>query len=44
MNNSKFDCVVIGAGLAGMSAAITVATKGKKVLLLDQHNLPGGCA
>lgn len=44
MSNSKFDCVVIGAGLAGMSAAITVATQGKKVLLLDQHNLPGGCA
>ncbi len=44
MGNSKFDCVVIGAGLAGMSAAITVAQAGKKVLLLDQHNLPGGCA
>lgn len=44
MSNSKFDCVVIGAGLSGMSAAITVAQAGKKVLLLDQHNLPGGCA
>ena len=44
MGNKKFDCVVIGAGLAGMSAAVTVAQAGKKVLLLDQHNLPGGCA
>ena len=44
MGNKKFDCVVIGAGLAGMSAAVTVAKAGKKVLLLDQHNLPGGCA
>ena len=41
---SKFDAVVIGAGTGGLSAALSLATAGKKVLLLEQHNLPGGCA
>ena len=39
MGNKKFDCVVIGAGLAGMSAAITVAKAGKSVLLLDRKSV-----
>ena len=41
---SKFDAVVIGSGTGGLSAALSLATAGKKVLLLEQHNLPGGCA
>lgn len=39
-----YDVVVIGAGNAGISAALQVAQAGKKVLLIEQHNLPGGCA
>lgn len=39
-----YDVVVIGAGNAGLSAALNVALAGKKVLLVEQHNLPGGCA
>ena len=40
----KYDVVVVGAGLAGLSSALQTAIAGKKVLLIEQHNLPGGCA
>lgn len=40
----KYDIVVVGAGNAGLSAAMTALLAGKKVLLIEQHNLPGGCA
>lgn len=40
----KFDAVVIGAGNAGLTAAVTLAKKGLAVLLLERHNIPGGCA
>ena len=40
----KYDVVVVGAGLAGLSAALQTAVAGKKTLLIEQHNLPGGCA
>lgn len=40
----KFDAVVVGAGNAGLSAAVQLALAGKKTLLIEQHNLPGGCA
>jgi prolycopene isomerase len=36
--------VVIGAGNGGLCAAAQLAAKGVKVLLLEQHNLPGGFA
>ena len=44
MYMSKFDAVVIGSGTGGLSAALSLATAGKKILLLEQHNMPGGCA
>ena len=40
----KFDAVVIGSGTGGLSAALSLAIAGKKILLLEQHNLPGGCS
>ncbi|MGL5253628.1 MAG: phytoene desaturase family protein [Brevinema sp.] len=40
----KYDVAVIGAGLAGLTAAATLAKKGKKVIVLEQHFIPGGCA
>lgn len=40
----KYDAIVIGAGNGGLTAACTVAKAGKKVLLIEQHNLPGGVA
>ncbi len=38
----KFDCVVIGAGNAGLVAALTLQERGKKVLLLEKELGPGG--
>lgn len=39
-----YDCVIIGAGNGGMSAACRLALAGKKILLVEKHNMPGGCA
>jgi prolycopene isomerase len=41
---NKFDVIVVGAGNAGLVAAATTAKNGLKTLLLEKHNLPGGCA
>lgn len=40
----KYDVVVIGGALAGMSCAMSLAREGKDVLILERHNLPGGLA
>ena len=39
-----YDVVVIGAGNAGLTSALTLAKSGARVLLLERHNIPGGCA
>ncbi|MBW1641698.1 MAG: NAD(P)/FAD-dependent oxidoreductase [Deltaproteobacteria bacterium] len=39
-----YDIIVIGAGNGGLTAAASLVNKGKKVLLLERHNIPGGCA
>ena len=38
------DVVVVGAGLGGLGAGLELARQGAKVLVLEQHNLPGGFA
>lgn len=40
----KYDVVVIGGALAGMSCALSLASQGADVLILERHNLPGGIA
>lgn len=40
----EYDVVVIGAGNGGLTAACSLAQKGVKTLLLEKHNVPGGCA
>ena len=39
-----YDVVVIGAGNGGLTASAGLAQKGFNVLLLERHNVPGGCA
>lgn len=41
---SAYDAVVIGAGNGGLTASVALAQKGLKVLLLERHHVPGGCA
>jgi all-trans-retinol 13,14-reductase len=41
---NKYDIIIIGAGLGGLIAGAKLAREGKKVLLIEQHNKPGGCA
>lgn len=40
----NYDVIVIGGGLGGLTAGAKLAKADKKVLLVEQHNIPGGCA
>lgn len=44
MREFETDVVVIGGGASGLSAAITAAEKGAKVMILEKANTTGGCA
>ena len=37
-----WDTIVIGSGIAGMSCAAALGLAGQRVLLLEQHSVPGG--
>jgi len=41
---TDFDAIIIGAGNAGLTAATTLQRGGARTLLLERHNIPGGCA
>ena len=43
-NNLKFDVVVAGAGIAGISAAVAAARMGRKTALVEKQTLIGGLA
>lgn len=38
------DIIIIGGGLGGLTAGAKLSKEGKKVLLIEQHDRPGGCA
>ncbi|UPJ59290.1 NAD(P)/FAD-dependent oxidoreductase [Bradyrhizobium sp. 192] len=38
----QFDALVIGSGMGGLSAASLLAQNGRRVLVLEQHNVIGG--
>ena len=40
--SKEADIVVIGSGIAGMSAAVQAARQGAKVIVLEKHNATGG--
>lgn len=42
MQSKRYDTIIIGSGAGGLSAAICLAKKGQKVLVLEQHDVPGG--
>lgn len=39
----RYDVVVIGAGIGGLTAAALLAKRGQSVLVIEQHYIPGGC-
>ncbi|MEP0265591.1 NAD(P)/FAD-dependent oxidoreductase [Dokdonia sp.] len=42
LHNTTFDTVIIGSGVGGLAAAICLSRAGQKVLVLEQHDVPGG--
>lgn len=38
----NFDTIIIGSGAGGLSTALCLARAGQKVLVLEQHTVPGG--
>ena len=42
VQSSKFDVIIIGAGMAGLAAGIRLVLAGKKTLILERHNASGG--
>src|SRR3972149_9925185 len=39
----RYDVVVIGAGMGGLTCGTLLARQGKSVLVCEQHINPGGC-
>lgn len=44
MTNPEYDVLVVGAGLGGLGAALSLAERGARVLLSEALRYPGGCA
>lgn len=42
--NMEYDAIIIGAGAAGLTAAVKLSSLGKKILLLEKQPVPGGFA
>ncbi|MBD5653900.1 MAG: FAD-dependent oxidoreductase [Candidatus Eremiobacteraeota bacterium] len=40
----SYDAIVIGAGIAGLTAAADLANRNLRTLVIERHNVPGGCA
>lgn len=40
--NNTIDTLIIGSGAGGLSAAVCLSRAGQKVLVLEQHYVPGG--
>jgi prolycopene isomerase len=44
MNSNRYDVVIIGAGVGGLTAGAILARSGKKVLILEKNPIAGGYA
>jgi phytoene dehydrogenase-like protein len=42
MPNSKYDTIIIGAGMSGLAAGIRLSMYNKKVVILEKHTISGG--
>jgi len=42
VQTQQFDTIIIGSGAGGLSTAICLLRAGQKVLVLEQHDVPGG--
>lgn len=40
----KYDCIIIGAGVGGLTAALKLSQSGMKVLIIEKQPIPGGFA
>ncbi len=43
MVRDRYEVVVVGSGIGGLTAAAMLANRGMKVLVIEQHYIPGGC-
>jgi phytoene dehydrogenase-like protein len=43
-DRDQYDVIVIGAGTGGLTAAALLARRGRSVLVVDSHYVPGGNA
>jgi all-trans-retinol 13,14-reductase len=39
----SYSTIVVGSGISGLSAAVVLAMHGRTPLVLEAHNVPGGC-
>ncbi len=44
VEDQKYDVIIIGAGIIGVSSAYFLAKSGKKVLVIDQNKVGHGCS
>lgn len=42
-DEQPYDAIVIGSGVGGLTAASFLAQEGQRVLVLEQHQIAGGC-
>ncbi len=42
--SDSYDVIVIGGGVAGLTAAAILAHYGARTVVYERHNVPGGCA
>ncbi|TCR64039.1 phytoene dehydrogenase-like protein [Bosea sp. BK604] len=42
-DDQHVDVIVVGAGMAGLSAAALLAQQGYRILVVEHHDRPGGC-
>ena len=42
LTKNKYDSIIIGSGVGGLTTAVCLAKSGKKVLVLEKHYVAGG--